>query len=261
MPPSPAAVRAFIRLRSRLALKFRSVELPVTLPWSGVTYHLLQPASFDRLLTAAARDPEQNMPYWATIWPSGVALGDAALLHNEWLRGRRVLELGGGLGITATALLAAGADLVVTDYSPETLLLARANTLRNTARQPRTLQLNWRQPRAALFAGGPYEFVLAADVLYEARDVEPLLALVERLVAPDGVLWLAEPGRAPAQRFVAAAQTGGWHEELTRHAGPWPDPKDEGVVVDLHLLRREARDNAPNRHRQAEHEQNCRGKD
>ncbi len=238
MPPSPAAVRAFIRLRARLAQKFRSVEIPVSLPWSGVTYHVLQPASFDRLLTAAARDPEQNMPYWATVWPSGVALGDAALLQAEWLRGQQVLELGGGLGITATALLTAGAQPLVTDYSTETLLLTRANALRNTGQEPRTLQLNWRQPTQALFADAPYSFVLAADVLYEARDVEPLLALVERLVAPDGVLWLAEPGRPPAQRFVVAAQAQGWQEELTRHMGPWSDPKDAGVVVNLHLMRR-----------------------
>ncbi len=256
VPPSPAAVRAFIRLRSRLARKFRSVELPVTLPWSGATYHVLQPASFDRLLTAAARDPEQNMPYWATIWPSGVALGDAALLRSEWFRGRRVLELGGGLGITATALLAAGADPVVTDYAPETLLLARANGLRNTGREPCTLQLNWRQPRPALFAWAPYEFVLAADVLYEARDVEPLLALVDRLVAPGGLLWLAEPGRAPAQRFVAAAQAQGWHEECTHHAGPWSDPKDAGVVVNLHLMRRGANGDMASRRGQAERSDN-----
>ncbi len=238
LPPSPS--RLLARLGHRLVQQFRLVDIPVTLPWSGTTLRVLQPATFDRLLTAAARDPEQNLPYWATIWPSGIALGDALLHRPSPNGGRPVLELGGGLGVTATAALAAGVDLLVTDYSPVTLLLSRANALRNTGRQPRTLQLNWRQPPPALFARAPYHLVLAADVLYEARDVEPLLALVERLVAPDGALWLAEPSRPPAQRFVAAAQANGWHDQLTHHQGPWPDPGDEGVVVNLHLLHRSA---------------------
>lgn len=238
MPPSQPTVNEFIRLRSRVARQFRTVELPVTLPLSGMTYQVLQPASFDRLLTAAARDPEQNMPYWATIWPSGVALADVALLRRDWLRGRRVLELGSGLGVTATALVSAQTRLVISDYSSQTLLLARLNALRNTGREPQTLQLNWREPRPALLAHGPYPLVVAADVLYEARDVAPLLALIERLVAPGGELWLGEPGRAPAQRFVQAAEAAGWHDQLTRHPGPWSDPKDAGVIVNLHMLRR-----------------------
>ena len=212
--------------------------MPVTLPWSGTTYRVLQPATFDRLLTVAAHDPEQNLPYWATIWPSGIALGDALLRSPQQLSEQPILELGGGLGVTATAAVSTGANLLVTDYSPVTLLLNRANTLRNTGRQPRTLRLNWRDPTPTLFTHAPYQLVLAADVLYEARDVEPLLALVERLVAPGGALWLAEPGRPPAQRFVAAAQANGWHDELTSHPGPWPDPEDKGVVVNIHLLRR-----------------------
>lgn len=208
------------------------------LPESGTSYRILRPATFDRLLTAVAQDPEQNLPYWATLWPSGIALGEMVLAHAATLRGAPILELGGGLGVTATAALSAGLDLTVTDYAPEALLLCRANTLRNTGREPRTLQLNWRQPASALFARAPFRHVLAADVLYEGRDVEPLLALFARLVAPDGTLWLAEPGRPPAQRFVGAARAAGWHDDVTRYHGPWPDPEDEGVTVSVHRLRR-----------------------
>lgn len=230
--------RTLARLQARLDRLFRTIERPLTLPLSGATYGILQPATFDRLLTVAARDPEQNLPYWATIWPSGVALADVTLTRPDLLAGRQVLELGSGLGVTATAVLSTRAHLLVTDYSQATLLLCRANTLRNTGRQPRTIQLNWRQPSAALLAQAPFPLVLAADVLYEARDVEPLLALIERLVAPHGELWLAEPGRPPAQKFVQMALERGWREEAWQHGGPWPDREDEGVIVNVHFLRR-----------------------
>jgi predicted nicotinamide N-methyase len=234
------AFRAAARLHNRLIHKFRLLEQPVPLPQSGLSYAIFQPATFDRLLTAAAQDPEQQLPYWATIWPSGIALADAVLLQQRQFAGRRVLELGSGLGVTASAALAAGAALYVTDYSPETLLLCRLNTLRNTRLQPTTLRINWRQPSPALVALARPRFpiILAADVLYEKRDVQPLLALIEQLLAPDGVLWLAEPGRPPALHFVEAALSGGWRDSPTQHPGPWPDPQDEDVIVTIHRLRR-----------------------
>ncbi len=229
------------RLHARLAARFRLAAQEIRLPRTGLAYTIYKPAAFDPLLDATAADPEQNLPYWAVTWPSGIALADTILSGQHELRGRRVLELGCGLGVTAAAAVAAGADLSVTDYATEALLLCRLNALHNAAREPRALQLNWRSPSSALFklARPRFPIVLAADVLYESRDIDPLLALIDRLLAPAGQLWLAEPQRPVAQRFVAAATRRGWHDEFARHHGPWPDPEDAGVVVDVHRLRRQ----------------------
>lgn len=235
-----AAFRTSARLLTRLSQKFRLIEQSVPLPRSGMTYEIFQPATFDRLLTVAAQDPEQQLPYWATIWPSGIALADTVLSQHRQFAGRRVLELGSGLGVTATAALRAGAQLYVTDYSSETLLLCRLNTLRNVGLEAHTLRINWRQPSQALaaLARPRFPIILAADVLYEKRDVQPLLTLVKELLAPDGVFWLAEPGRPPALHFVEQALGSGWRDTAAQHAGPWPDPQDEDVIVSVHCLRR-----------------------
>lgn len=228
------------RLRTRIAGKFRPETRVVRLPWSGRDYQIVLPASFDPLLDAAASDPEQNLPYWATLWPSGIALADVLLSRPVPLTGQTVIELGCGAGVTATAALAAGARLLVTDYAPESLLLCRLNTLANAGRAPYTLQLNWRQPSATLFhfAEPRFPTILAADVLYETRDIAPLLELLDRLLAPGGTLWLAEPGRPTARQFMVEATKAGWQDEITEHAGPWSDPEDEGVIVRVHQLQR-----------------------
>ena len=231
------------RLRARLAARFKLVETQIMLPRTTRTFCVYQPESFDPLLDQAVGDPEQNLPYWAIPWPSGVALADVAMAHPERFAGSRVLELGCGLGVTAAAALAAGARLIATDYGAEALLLCRLNALRNAQRSPYTLQLNWRKPNAALWrlARPAFSQILAADVLYESRDIEPLLSVTERLLAPGGTLWLAEPRRTVAERFVAAAVAAGWQDEIDTHVGPWPTAGDEDVVVNIHRLRRGAK--------------------
>lgn len=212
------------------------------LPRAGITLRIARPEQFDHLLDHVENDPEQNLPYWAELWPSGLALAAAILHEPQHLANRRVLELGCGLGVTAIAALRAGADLLVTDYAPEALALCALNTIDQAGAEPRTLRLNWRQPNAALFsaAGTGFSIVLAADVLYEARDVDPLLALVDRVVAADGALWLAEPGRKPAQAFLGAMRERGWRIVSQHVDGPWPDPEDnrKGIVVSVHKMTR-----------------------
>jgi predicted nicotinamide N-methyase len=219
-------------------LRVDRVELP------GTTESLLisRPVDYDRLIDDAAADPEQNLPYWAELWPSGVALAAKIARDPSIVRVGRVLELGCGLGVTAVAALRAGADLLVTDYSPEALALCSLNTFDQAGTQPKTLRINWRDPDPTLQAAARDGFpvVLAADVLYERRDVDPLLALVERVVAPGGELWLAEPGRPPSVRFLESIGARGWTAEGEECCGPWPDPEDnrKGIVVTIHRLRR-----------------------
>ena len=213
----------------------------VDLPGTTESLAISRPVDYDRLIDDAAADPEQNLPYWAELWPSGIALAAQITCEPGIVRGKRVLELGCGLGVTAIAALKAGADLLITDYSPEALALSALNILDQLGMAPRSLQINWREPSSPLHATrAAFPIVLAADVLYERRDIEPLLALVESVVAPGGDLWLAEPGRPAAAQFLESILAGGWTVESDQCSGPWPDPEDnrKGVVVTVHRLRR-----------------------
>jgi predicted nicotinamide N-methyase len=215
----------------------------VVLPGTSVSFQIARPVGYDQLIDQAAADPEQNLPYWAEIWPSGVALAARIARSPDMVSGKRVLEIGCGLGVTAIAALNAGADLLVTDYAPEALALCALNTRGQAGREPRSLRINWRDAGTdASILGGAFPVVLAADVLYERRDVDPLLALIDHVVALGGELWLAEPGRPPAARFLEAIQKRGWVCRSERCDGPWPDPEDnrKGVVVSIHRLRRSA---------------------
>jgi predicted nicotinamide N-methyase len=188
------------------------VEHLVALP--GTELVLLAPRDGEALLSEEAFEHEEFLPYWAELWPSAVAL--ARVLARRPLTGRRVLELGCGLGLPALAAAAAGGRVLATDWAPD----AVAHAARNAAHNGVTLcvrEFRWDADPAAL--GPPWPLVLASDVLYEQRNVDPLLALLPRVCARGGEIWLADPGRAPAERFLAAAETT-WSVGVIPHDGP-----------------------------------------
>ena len=110
----------------------------------------------------------------------------------------RVVELGAGLGLPSLAAALRGADVLATDGAEDAVALLRANAARNGV-PLRVERVRWDDP-APILAGAPYELVLAADVLYEARNAEQLLGLLPQL---GGEILLADPGRPFARGFLA----------------------------------------------------------
>jgi predicted nicotinamide N-methyase len=167
-------------------------------------------------------------PYWAELWPSGVELARA--VSGADCAGARVLELGCGLGLPAVAAALGGARVLATDRSPDALSFTAVNAERNGVAVD-TAVCSWDDP-AVLFNGAPWPLVLAADVLYGQRNVDQLLALLPRLVADDGEVWIADPQRPLVGEFLDAARTGWRRVDTTgtddpevlihRLAGPRP---------------------------------------
>ena len=232
--------RAIAKRKSQLERITPLVAEWVSIPATDVKLFVTRPESIDTVLDHVIDDPEQNLPYWAEIWPSGIALATELLQNPSLVRGLPVIEIGSGVGITAAAALMAGADLTITDYSPHSLLLAEVNCLRAGQMAPPSRQMNWRNPSADLMQGSgePWPIVLAADVLYERRDIEPILDVLDRITALDGLVLLAEPGRLPAEEAMELAAERNWHIETKKHTGPWPDTKEADVVVTVHSMRR-----------------------
>src|SRR5207249_1626667 len=73
---------------------------------------------------------EAEPPYWAYPWIGSRSLAEYVTRWMD-LRGRRVLEIGCGLGIAGLAAAAAGADVVFVDAAPPALAFVRASLRAN----------------------------------------------------------------------------------------------------------------------------------
>jgi predicted nicotinamide N-methyase len=181
-------------LRNAAAMDAELIDEPVAI--AGLELRVLRPPDAEALIDEAAFETEEFLPYWAELWPAGLALAEALPAR---LRGLRVVELGCGLALPSLVAAARGAAVLATDWAPAAVELVRTNADRNGL----TLEARvarWDEPTSF---GGGWDLVLAADVLYEPRNVPQLHALLPRLGAE---VLLAEPGRPAAKTFFREAE-------------------------------------------------------
>jgi predicted nicotinamide N-methyase len=161
---------------------------------------ILRPRDADALIDEHAFEQEEFLPYWAQLWPSGVAL--ARTVARRALKGARVVEVGCGLGLPSLAAARAGGRVLATDWSPTAIELLLDNADRNCVALEAAI-VDWARP-GPLLARAPFHLVLAADVLYERRNVPFLAELLPRL---GGEVLLADPGRPPLEEFLERTGT------------------------------------------------------
>lgn len=187
-----------------------------TLTVAGRCLVLRVPAEPERVLELALAangvpDAERD-PYWAEIWPAAHALA-GQILSAPVLPAGSALELGCGSGLAGLAALARGSAVTFTDYAPIAVRAAVENARRNGCAAGGQV-LDWTRPE-----GDPVPWIIAADVVYERHLHRPLLQTLRRLLTPEGIAWIGEPGRDTAPEFLAVARSEGLRAELFDAAG------------------------------------------
>lgn len=214
-----ALVRRYVTTRER-------VEVP------GLALELLKPRSAEELISEEDFAVDERLPYWAEVWPSSLVL--AARMLEEAGDGRRLLELGCGVGVVAAAAITAGFDVLATDYYDDALRFTRLNAWRATGREPATRHVDWRDFPADI---GRFDVVVAADVLYERPYARLVADAVDRALAPGGVALIADPGRVAAEAFLRACRALG-----LRHEGVEERPFTSGRIRQTIRVHRVVRD-------------------
>ena len=225
----------------------------------GVKVRLVLPESEDLVVDVySALGKPNDDPHWADLWHGSVALAAAIFANPDVVRGKRVVDLGCGLGLGGIAAAMCGAkEVVMTDREERALWCSLAGCALNgvadvtpltgdtnepdgVTMPPLPTQLpcsdirahpskcvvsaakvDWFEPETAPTG---FDVVLACDVLYTPESVDAIAALVLRLFDGNG----SNGAGTVRARGSARAFPGESREVHGADGGPDEDPRVDG---------------------------------
>lgn len=168
------------------------------------------------------------------VWPMGRLLAEA--MHGFDVEGKRVLELGCGIGLSSLVLQRRGANVVASDIHPLAEPFLAYNAALNALPAVHYRQMRWDVPLPTL---GHFDLLIASDVLYEPNHAELLGGVVARHATARSEVLITDPGRGNSARFTRIlAEQGYGLEESRPHAQDAEPSSRRGRL--LHYRRGEA---------------------
>ena len=167
-----------------------------------------------------------RLPYGVALWPSAIALAHEVAARAGEFAGRRVLELGSGLGLPGIVAASVGGRVVQTDRDELALHLARRNGARNRCEGIEHRLADW----TAWEDRARYDWIIGADILYGAVLHDPIRAIFAANLAPGGRVLVADPFRGVGLRFLEGLEADGWHVSYNQwDVGEDGSPRPVGV--------------------------------
>lgn len=145
------------------------------------------------------------------VWPSGQRLAQAMLGFD--VAGKRILELGCGIGLACLVLQRRGASVVASDIHPLADAFLAYNAALNALPAVHYRQLSWDVSLPSL---GRFDLIIGSDLLYERGQPERLGAVIERHAFPEAEVLLTDPGRGHSARFSKVLAAQGFGLEASR---------------------------------------------
>ena len=139
------------------------------------------------------------------VWPSGRVLAEA-MSHFD-VAGKRILELGCGLGLSSLVLAQRGANVVASDHHPLAESFLAYNAGLNDLPAVTYRDLPWAVPDATL---GSFDLIIGSDILYERDHAAQIAAMMLRHANPDAELLVTDPGRGNSAPFTRAMASQGY---------------------------------------------------
>ena len=139
------------------------------------------------------------------VWPSGRVLAEAMSTFD--IAGKRILELGCGLGLSSLVLQRRLADITASDHHPLAQSFLARNATLNDLPEIVYRDLPWAEPDTTL---GLFDLIIGSDILYERGHAGLLAAMVLRHALPTAEVLITDPGRGNSGPFTRSLATQGY---------------------------------------------------
>ena len=167
------------------------------------------------------------------VWPVGRLLAEA--MDKADIGGKRILELGCGIGLSSLVLQRRGADVVASDIHPLAEPFLAYNSALNELPLVHFRQLDWVEPLPSL---GKFDMIIASDVLYEQEHPALVAGVIERHANDRAEVVLTDAHRGNVSAFNQAMAALGFQGEEAIHE--LQDQFGKAIRARLLRYRREA---------------------
>ena len=135
-------------------------------------------------------------PMFGVVWVSGEVL--AHLMSQFSIAGKRILEVGCGIGLASLVLNHRLADITATDHHPEAGAFLSENTKLNNGPAIPFVRTGWTDEESDL---GEFDLIIGSDLLYEADHAILLATFINQHALPRCEVIIVDPGRGHSNRF------------------------------------------------------------
>ena len=155
--------------------------------------------------------PPACWSYFGVVWDSSQVLAHL-VLHMD-IEGKKILELGCGIGLPSLILKMRQADITATDIHPSARGFLEENTRLNNGSSIPFVRTSWLDIDSDL---GEFDVVIGSDLLYEPEHVEQLSSFINRHSRADSVVVIVDPGRFFHSRFSREMEKLGYSAQKSR---------------------------------------------
>jgi 2-polyprenyl-3-methyl-5-hydroxy-6-metoxy-1,4-benzoquinol methylase len=155
-----------------------------------------------------------SWPLFGLVWPSARIL--AGIVQDLPLLGKRVLEIGCGLGLASLVMQRRGADITASDLHPLAAGFMAENLRLNQLPAIDFRTGNWAEIDSSL---GSFDLIVGSDVLYERDLPDQLAGFLDRHSRPEVEVIIIDPERGNRSAFNKAMARLGFRHSESRAAG------------------------------------------
>ena len=173
-------------------------------------------------------DDVRDPPYWAHLWVGARALARrlAESAESSTMAGRRVLDLGCGVGLPGLVAAVLGAEVWFVDHEAAALAFVEQSARRNGFRQIRALRLDFNRESLPV----DFDVILGAEIVYDPVSYAPLCEFLVRHLRKDGEIMLTDAFRSDAERFFSDLRGRGF-EGRREPRREWEDGRPQGLFL------------------------------
>jgi predicted nicotinamide N-methyase len=153
-------------------------------------------------------------PLFGQVWPMGTIL--ARIMLQEPIEGKRVLEIGCGIGLPSIVIKQLGGNITASDHHPLAKSFLLDNTILNSLEPIGFKTGDWNTTNPNL---EKFDLIIGSDVLYERQHIELLSSFIDRHSSSRVDVVILDPGRGSHRGFARAMECLGYLHS-------WTDLKD-----------------------------------